>query len=81
MKLLMARPTDFVDPEYDRRLAEFKARRAEMRKQMAEEKQGGTAKSNSGIGVGNNTTNNTSSFSRPAVNPGSNSRFFKSRTE
>ena len=34
----MARPTDFVDPDYDKRLAEFKARRAEMKREMAENK-------------------------------------------
>ncbi len=29
----MARPNDFVDPEYDRRLAEFKAMRDQMKKE------------------------------------------------
>lgn len=32
----MPRPTDFEDPEYERRLAEFKARRDQYRKEMAE---------------------------------------------
>lgn len=31
----MVRPNDFADPEYDRRLAEFKARKA-MAKRMQE---------------------------------------------
>lgn len=34
----MARPGDFVDPDYDKRLAEFKARRDKMKKEMAEQK-------------------------------------------
>jgi hypothetical protein len=36
-KYFMARPTDFVDPDYDRRLAEFKAERDKVRKEMAEQ--------------------------------------------
>ena len=34
----MARPSDFVDPDYDRRLAEFKAMRDKMRKEQGETK-------------------------------------------
>ncbi len=33
----MARANDFVDPDYDRKLEEFKERRERMKKQMAEE--------------------------------------------
>lgn len=35
----MARPNDFVDPDYDRKLAEFKERREQMKKEMAAERQ------------------------------------------
>ena len=35
----MARANDFVDPDYDRRLAEFKARKEEMKREMAEQDQ------------------------------------------
>jgi hypothetical protein len=34
----MARPGEFVDPDYDRRLAEFKAKRDRMRKETGSEK-------------------------------------------
>lgn len=34
---LMARPGEFVDPDYDRRLAEFKAERERRKREMAEE--------------------------------------------
>ncbi|MEK6927392.1 MAG: hypothetical protein AABX11_03085 [Nanoarchaeota archaeon] len=34
----MARPGDFVDPDYDRKLAEFKERRAQMKKEVTEQK-------------------------------------------
>jgi hypothetical protein len=34
----MARPTDFVDPDYDRRLAAFKAEKERMKREMAEER-------------------------------------------
>lgn len=34
----MARPTDFVDPDYDRRLAAFKEMKARMKEEMAEQK-------------------------------------------
>lgn len=33
----MARPTDFVDQDYDRRLAEFKAEKERRKKEMEEE--------------------------------------------
>jgi len=33
----MARPSDFVDPDYDRRLAEFKAMKEEMKREMGEQ--------------------------------------------
>ena len=32
----MARPSDFVDPDYDRRLAAFKEMKERMKKEMAE---------------------------------------------
>ena len=35
----MPRPSDFVDPDYDRRLAEFKAEKERMKKEMVEQKQ------------------------------------------
>jgi len=34
----MARPGDFVDPDYDKRLAEFKARRDAAKREMAASK-------------------------------------------
>jgi len=34
---VMPRATDFVDPEYDRKLAEFRARKEELKRQMAEQ--------------------------------------------
>lgn len=34
----MARPGEFVDPDYDKRLAAFKAMRDEQRREMAAEK-------------------------------------------
>ena len=35
----MPRPSDFVDPDYDRRLAEFKAMKERLKKEQAEEEQ------------------------------------------
>ena len=35
----MARANDFVDPDYDRRLAEFKARKEEMKREVAQQQQ------------------------------------------
>jgi len=35
----MARANDFVDPEYDRRLAEFKAMKERMKKETAQQEQ------------------------------------------
>jgi hypothetical protein len=35
----MVRASDFVDPEYDRRLAEFKAEKARRMKEMPESEQ------------------------------------------
>ncbi|MEI6850134.1 MAG: hypothetical protein WCK29_03775 [archaeon] len=32
----MARPSDFVDPDYDRRLAAFKEMKEQMKKEQAE---------------------------------------------
>ena len=35
----MARANDFVDPDYDRRLAEFRAEKERMKKEIAETKE------------------------------------------
>ena len=34
----MARPSDFVDPDYDRRLAAFKAEKERMKREMGDQK-------------------------------------------
>lgn len=36
----MVKTNNFVDPDYDRKLLEFKARRDQLKKEMEEEKKG-----------------------------------------
>jgi hypothetical protein len=43
----MVRASDFVDPDYDRRLAEFKRMKAEMKQQTQGESQPSSSSSNS----------------------------------